>query len=309
MTKLLIAIVIVGVVIRIVSAERTTGWLSHDEEAHSNYAHSIWLNNELPTQAFSYDVTSNTGLPHEYENYQQPLYYMLLSPLGASSQAMRYATIAIWLVTAALMFLLTKDFIVISFLSLAPAVIYITGFITNDSLLLCASAMTALGLSRRSIPIIAIGAFILALTKLSGIVIVGALLVYAIIKWRMLIPTLTLALVAGMLVFISRLHLASSNSQVWQFGPGKLWDMVTGTLTSFTLPESQGIAALMAGITSMAFIVYVTIKSQWGLASICVVTSVVALWFIFSLSHFHYIGRLLFPAIPFALIPSMSRSK
>jgi hypothetical protein len=148
---------------------------------------------------------------------------------------------------------------------------------------------------------------LLALAKFHGLVILGVLSAYWLAfrrKEMIWLPAIA-ALALGIVAWVDRYPLSKINSMAWQgMSPKTLFLMVRDTAYSFTVsPETAQAQAWLMGVTFVFGLALIGVSVLSLVRQPKSVYAVVAyagilVFAIFTFTHVHYQGRLLYPVIP-----------
>jgi hypothetical protein len=199
--QLLVFIVLVGLGCRIALALFTPVFYAPDEQPHFNYVQYLAEYRSLPVQSSVTDAPTQ-----DYEYYQPPLYYVLLTPLFALLKAvsndmritlvgLRLVSVALFGVTlaAALAFLKNlkvRDPFVWTFticmVALLPTYVFLSSMMNNDNLVIAFGALVLLLMSRpgstRNAALTGVVVGLALLTKLSAVVYVALVILLPLIE-------------------------------------------------------------------------------------------------------------------------------
>lgn len=314
MKKSILVMILVGLGLRIWFALTVPFPAFQDEQAHYNYAKFIHDNKALPKFSDPYWKTKATPEKHSYENYHMPLYYVMAS-LFSGPKGMRLYSCFLFLLSALFLSKLPIDRWVFLFFCFAPTLIYMTAFVTNDALLLCASCAVICCVVRapNSNMIFLCSLAALVFSKFTGLVMgVAMLVLLASSVVRLSVKLLWLAalqvgiVALGVVVFLER-YACHQNSVSWTLSIERYVDLIPNTLSTFSMgisPDVIGPASTAFGVlVSGALIVYLVLKYRLTLRRNTVVLfSIIGVWALFAISHNHYAGRLLIPALPWIVV-------
>ena len=198
-----------------------------DEVAHFSFAAYVHDFGTLPDFSWSRAIDTavivrgilvKTQEVYTYQNYQQPLYYLMAAPfVGFGPRGVRYFSVALFVAGAALLLPYVTDKAAWIVFLLLPGSIVALSAITNQSLAFFAGCLFVVAWYRRLLGLLLVSSLVLALAKATGVVIVCAAFLYLVFKhkdkrydkqWAVLVP----AVIAGVIAMISRMSLDAPNS-------------------------------------------------------------------------------------------------
>ena len=284
-----------------------------DESAHWNYISHIHDNMEIPDFAVPYYHSVDMESSYWYENYQPPGYYVVGALVSfGNPYIMRWMNILMFVAALCLVWKATEDVAVCCLMSFLPGFIAVTTVISNDVFLLLGSALLFYGSYNRSRFWTAVlGGLVLATAKAQGLailVVVSSIYLYKR-QWYAGMVMSVLAILSGM-IYLWRLPLQKIVDHTMIVVKPTILNLVSIVATTLAkgavymrLDEVGGTTVVFAGCLGILVLwwairrfqqVYVTRKMVIG--------AVMLVWLVFSLTHIHWSGRLLYAAVPWLAI-------
>lgn len=262
-------------------------------------------------------------LGFSYENYQQPGFYYLASIFVPSVFSMRVLSMCLFM--GGLLILLVANpsrWLEIVIFSLLPGFFFVSSMVTNSSLLFFGCCLLAYAIDEEKIGWFAVAGLILVFSKITGIAIMLAVSVWYIAKFiqSKKSPNTIFAVVGvlvagiGLSVAMSRMHLHSVNSWAVNFnhpiellattGITGLWHPLAEMPQGGLFIGALGFLALGMGIFGLAtmWVVRRIREIKVFNPQVFAAFAVIGMWFLFSVTHPHWQGRLLYAAFPFLVM-------
>jgi len=294
-----------------------------DEKAHLNYIKIINTLGSIPPNAYGQGTSAKNNLPLLYENYQPPGYYVPAAVLGITTiKGARLYSIVLFLIAFIFLYRAGVDRNLLLVIAFLPGIVYTFSSVTNDVFLFLSSSVLYCGWQRKKFAWFVGGAFLLSVSKFHAIPIFAVLSVYLILKEfyyrigakrRDYLLVSVCGLVVATLIFAWRYELSTVNSLGFV-----LPDMVALTsifsqsiITGVFHPDFAMIPLdiKILSIPIGFFFVYkaflrtpnLPILNNW------IIFSIVAIWLVFSFTHVHWVGRLVYPALPWLALERGSK--
>jgi hypothetical protein len=292
-----------------------------DEVAHFSFAAYVHDFHALPDFSWSRAIDTmvimqgkmvNTQEVYTYQNYQQPLYYILAAPfVGLGPRGVRVFSVLLFVAGAAILMPYVIDKTAWIVFLLLPGSIVALSATTNQALMFFAACLFVVAWYRRLEALLFIGALVLVLAKATGVVIVGAAFLYLVARrkderyrgqWFVLAP----AIIAGVVVLISRLALDGPNAHhltAWlypEMWTARLSDAFVSGILHPGLNSGQLLTLPVAVFTVVVigyWIVRAIIRGRLGLMSVSASAGLLFLLGFMGTSSFGQ-GRWLYEVMP-----------
>lgn len=338
--RTLIVLLGLALAVRLFSVYAAPVFLCADEAAHFTYAKWIQSTGDLPSASWSMGITEGE-IPgtdvfrgvYTFENYQNPAYYILSAGLLIFSHSELYAkqgerysapitkdgqvrlvrwfSLLLVMTGACLLAWVARDQLSIVAFLLLPGVVVITSMVTNQALEFAAACGLCVGLVRKDWRVIAGCLLLMAVAKVTGVVVAAAFLVYWVATdWRrawMALPALGI----GGLATMHRLGLSTVNAMNWwAVDVATVWDrivetVVTGAIHPLIKINNFGYVSSLMAVACLAVVApWLWRMLRRAPLSVYAVGAyaIMSTWVVFSLCHDFTQGRLLYAAVPFLIV-------